>query len=526
MFKVVFASVAWLLPVRADIAKDLVQELPGFPPAASWGFKAYSGLLEVPGPVCGYDALRIHYQFHTSQSDPSKDPVAIWHQGGPGGSSIDTGLYGEMGAFQVGDKVHGNYLNPYAWNKVANMLYLESPAGSGGSDGFSQCIQGGKVVACHWNDKTQAEAYSHTLLAFFAGFPEYAKNDFYLTGESYFGQYGPNIAHFILNHEPFKTKINLVGIAAGNACWGGTESCVACNGPSSSRLDVENYFGKALFSPRLKAQIDKECDFATSYSGGGSGPFACDSDHKLSEKCHQLLSEMRKQVGPHNVYDIYDNCPNTQQYLATVGRDMHWLTNELRQGLTNPAATREALLNISGGYTWDCGGNVAGWIKSAEVKKALHLDQEEGSGSGFSYDSSGPASITLWPELATKLRVLIYNGDADACVPWVGNEDWVFGLETQGVLKETAPWSPWFTSNKASPAGYITKFQSSNAQLDFAFATIRLAGHMAPTFMPDASLVMFSTFLKSPAAAAAAELEPEARKQPGSEGGDGFLSIL
>ena len=33
--------------------------------------------------------------------------------------------------------------------------------------------------------------------------------------------------------------------------------------------------------------------------------------------------------------------------------------------------------------------------------------------------------------------------------PWVGNEEWVFGLESQGVLEETAPWSPWFTSNKA-----------------------------------------------------------------------------
>ena len=52
------------------------------------------------------------------------------------------------------------------------MLYLESPAGSGGSSGFSQCLRAGKPVPCCWDDKTQGVAYGHTLLAFFKAFPE------------------------------------------------------------------------------------------------------------------------------------------------------------------------------------------------------------------------------------------------------------------------------------------------------------------------------------------------------------------
>ena len=74
--------------------------------------------------------------------------------------------------------------------QVANMLYLESPAGSGESSGFSTCISGGKAVSCEWDDVNQGEAYAHTLQAFFKAFPEYGNNDLYLTGESYFGQYG------------------------------------------------------------------------------------------------------------------------------------------------------------------------------------------------------------------------------------------------------------------------------------------------------------------------------------------------
>ena len=90
-----------------------------------------------------------------------------WHQGGPGASSVNLGLYTEMGYFNTDDQ--GTHVNPDAWNSVANMLYLESPAGSGLSElsgqGTSACYAGGKMVGCHWDDKSQAEAYAHTLLA-------------------------------------------------------------------------------------------------------------------------------------------------------------------------------------------------------------------------------------------------------------------------------------------------------------------------------------------------------------------------
>ena len=84
----------------------------------------------------------------------------------------------------------GQHVNPYAWNQVANMLYLESPAGSDDPIGFSTCSKGGTVQRrCVWSDVTQAEAYAHTLKAFFAAFPEFASHDLYLSGESYAGQY-------------------------------------------------------------------------------------------------------------------------------------------------------------------------------------------------------------------------------------------------------------------------------------------------------------------------------------------------
>lgn len=95
-----------------------------------------------------------------------------------------------------------------------------------------------------------------------------------------------------------------------------------------------------------------------------------------------------------------------------------------------------------------------------------------------------------------KLRLLIYNGDADACVPYVGNVEWIRGLDDEGVLMESKPWTPWFTdSTTSAPAGYATEYRVSSGGKDFSFATIRLAGHMTPTFQPEASFNMFERWL-------------------------------
>eukprot|EP00928_Gymnodinium_smaydae_P033236 TRINITY_DN23859_c0_g1_i1.p1 TRINITY_DN23859_c0_g1~~TRINITY_DN23859_c0_g1_i1.p1 ORF type:complete len:501 (-),score=47.02 TRINITY_DN23859_c0_g1_i1:184-1686(-) len=474
-------ALAFLQVSRAEKSEDLVTRLPGFE-NVSWRFKLYSGFLHVPGPINGYDALRIHYQFHTSQGTPARDPVVAWQQGGPGGSSITIGLYGEMGVFRIGSTE--NYLNPWAWNRVANMLYLESPAGSHGKarSGFSACIRGGQPVTCHWDDRTQAEAYAHTLSVFFESFLEFATNNFYLTGESYFGQYGPHIAHFILNNDVFKTKINLKGLAAGNACWGtqsGKDTRASCNGPNVVKNDVEFYHGKGLFSTKLYKQIYAHCDF----------------QNTSDLKCSALLDAMHKEVGPHNPYNVYDNCQKTTDFLHRTGKTMDWLLRTLRSGMHNVAETHAKLKQINGGFEWDCLGDADEWITRDDVKKALHLDGVQPRASKFEYNTTGPGSVTLYPELIQKIRILIYNGDADPCVPFIGNEEWIEDFENRNLLSEKKAWTPWYTSNRVAPAGYVTEYDVIASSQDFSFVTIRLAGHMVPQYQPEAAFTLFSSFV-------------------------------
>ena len=89
------------------------------------------------------------------------------------------GLLGENGPFRP--DAQGNLLrNEFSWNRVANVLYLESPAGVGFSysDNTTDYITG--------DDQTAADTYT-ALQEFFKAFPSLRANDFWITGESYGG---------------------------------------------------------------------------------------------------------------------------------------------------------------------------------------------------------------------------------------------------------------------------------------------------------------------------------------------------
>ena len=74
-------------------------------------------------------------------------------------------------------------VNPYAWNKKANVLYLESP----GTVGFSKANDFYAIQ----NDTTVAKNNLIALIQFFTKYAWLKGNDFYIAGESYAGIYVP-----------------------------------------------------------------------------------------------------------------------------------------------------------------------------------------------------------------------------------------------------------------------------------------------------------------------------------------------
>ena len=160
-------------------AEDLVPVLKDM--ATFNTFQLYSGYLPI-----GTTTKSLHYIFVQSQSKPTTDPVIVWFNGGPGCSSV-LGFAQEHGPFVMEDGTTTFVENDYSWNKEANMLYIESPAGVG----YSMC----EGNDCRFNDDTSADDNLAAILYFFnTKFPEYQSNDLYISGESYAGIYVPYVS--------------------------------------------------------------------------------------------------------------------------------------------------------------------------------------------------------------------------------------------------------------------------------------------------------------------------------------------
>ena len=81
------------------------------------------------------------------------------------------------------------------------------------------------------------------MLNFFKAYPEFSKNDFYITGESYAGIYVPTLANRIVDGNaaglPF---INLKGIAVGDGCIGNAVGTCG-DGGDADQILVDFFYG-------------------------------------------------------------------------------------------------------------------------------------------------------------------------------------------------------------------------------------------------------------------------------------------
>ena len=162
--------------------------------------KHYSGFLDAG------KGKKFHYWFVESERDPINDPVVLWLNGGPGCSSL-LGFLTEQGPFWVNKNDKSKLSeNEFRWNKIANMIFLESPAGVG----FSHRTDDGSLGT---NDDAVADDNHAAITHFFKKFPQFKKNRFYVTGESYGGIYVPTLSVRILTRSP---DINFKGFAVGN----------------------------------------------------------------------------------------------------------------------------------------------------------------------------------------------------------------------------------------------------------------------------------------------------------------------
>uniref|UniRef100_A0A8C8TYD3 Carboxypeptidase n=1 Tax=Peromyscus maniculatus bairdii TaxID=230844 RepID=A0A8C8TYD3_PERMB len=183
----------------------LAQKRSEVSPYPGMNLKSYAGYITVNRT---YNS-NLFFWFFPARIQPENAPVVLWLQGGPGGSSM-FGLFVEHGPYVITSNLTV-LARDFTWTTTLSMLYIDNPVGTGFS--FTDDPRG---YANSESDIAQ-NLYS-ALIQFFKLFPEYAKNSFYVTGESYAGKYVPAIAHYIHSLNPVREfKIRLEGIAIGDA---------------------------------------------------------------------------------------------------------------------------------------------------------------------------------------------------------------------------------------------------------------------------------------------------------------------
>jgi len=214
---------------------------------------------------------------------------------------------------------------------------------------------------------------------------------------------------------------------------------------------------------------------------------ACGNWINPPRQCRTLVNAALDSIGDIDVYNIYDVCGNDNLPNPITPRPS---ANPFNQILRAPNRAlrmpRDPVICVPTALSTT-------YINNAGVRAAIHVQNSNlrswGECYGINYNTNLVSLLPLYPKLISNMNVLIYSGDADACVPWNGSYNWTRHLG----LTETTAWRPWTftTPQKSWTGGFVTQWGKN-----FTFITIKHAGHMVPQFEPEASIVFYSAFLK------------------------------
>ncbi|XP_010541311.1 PREDICTED: serine carboxypeptidase-like 48 [Tarenaya hassleriana] len=422
----------------------LVERQFNFPAVLSGGESGGPSVKEF-GHHAGYyrlphsKAARMFYFFFESRSSKT-DPVVIWLTGGPGCSS-ELALFYENGPFTISNNLSLSW-NDFGWDKASNLIYVDQPIGTG----FSYSSD--KRDLRHDEDGVSNDLYDF-LQAFFKEHPQFAKNDFYITGESYAGHYIPALASRVHRGNKNKegTHINLKGFAIGN---GLTNPEVQYSAYPDYALDMK------LITESEHETIKKQypaCQHAIKECSMDGGEDACGSAYYV---CNDIFQKIMQIAGSVNYYDVRKQCEGSLCYDFSN-----------MEAFLNQKSVRSAL-----GV-----GDIEFVSCSSAVYDAMQMDWMRNLEAGIP---------TL---LEDGIKALVYAGEYDLICNWLGNSKWVHAMEWSGQRD--------FVSASTIPFlvdGTQAGLMKNHGPL--TFLKVHDAGHMVPMDQPKASLQMLQNWME------------------------------
>ncbi|CAL4907214.1 unnamed protein product [Urochloa decumbens] len=443
---------AWACQLRPTVAATHIDgreahrvgQLPGQPAV---DFSMYSGYITVNERA----GRALFYWLQEAPAAAQPAPLVLWLNGGPGCSSVAYGASEELGAFRIRPDGATLFLNKYLWNRAANILFLDSPAGVG----FSYTNTSSDLYTSG-DRRTAHDSYTF-LVRWFERFPQYKYRDFYIAGESYAGHYVPELSQLVYrkNKGVKKPRINFKGFMVGNAVTDDYHDQVGT---------FESWWNHGLISDATYRLLEAVC--------------VHDNIEHTSPPCDDAYDAAMAEQGNIDPYSIYTpKCNQTSSSSSTARKN--W--------------------RIEGHYPWMRGSydpctesHSTVYYNRPEVQRALHANV---TGINYTWTTCSDTINTNWRDspksmlpiykelIAAGLRIWVYSGDTDSVVPLTATR---YSIDALG-LPTVVSWYPWY--DKKQVGGWSQVYKG------LTLVTVRGAGHEVPLHRPRQALKLFRHFL-------------------------------
>ncbi|OAL70885.1 pheromone processing carboxypeptidase Kex1 [Trichophyton violaceum] len=360
----------------------------------------------------------------------------------------------EIGPYRLQDD-HTLIYNNGSWDEFANLLFVDQPVGTG----FSYVSTDSYVRELG----SMADQFVTFLERWFNVFPEYEKDDIYIAGESYAGQYIPYIADAIVRHNE--------NLSANGTSWN-VQGLLIGNGWISP---LEQYRSYLPFSYK-EGILDRESDGAK------------DAESQLS-KCMFKL----KEVGKFGVH--VDECERVLELILD--------TTKVDGKCLNMYDVRLQDTPDACGMNWPPDISlVTSYLRRPDVVKALNINEDKttgwrecspGVGRNLRATESVP-SVQLLPGLLERgMPIVLFSGDKDLICNHIGTEDLIHNmtwLNATGFELSPGVWAPRHNWEFEGSAAGIYQ-QARN----LTYVKFYNASHMVPFDFPRRSRDMLDRFL-------------------------------
>ncbi|EJU04544.1 serine carboxypeptidase [Dacryopinax primogenitus] len=414
----------------------------------------YTGYIDVD-----YGAKHLWFYFFESRHNPDKDDVIMWINGGPGCSSA-TGLFMELGPCLINPEGTGENrtkYNPYGWNEVANIFFLDQPVGVGYS-----YADFGETVSTSEDAAKNVQAF---IVIFFETFKQFQGRAFHMAGESYGGRYLPIFASEVYDanlraeSEGF-TPVNLQSVMIGNGVTDGPTLLTSFYDIQCTTASLKPFQPIGLCT-QMRQAVDKCDEWMMQDCFHRQDAISCQA---AMTYCRSALHAPIIEAG-RNPYDVSKMCE------GGIGDSLCYpVTKKIAAYLSDPIT--KSLIGST-----EFSGNFSSC--SPEVMK------------GFvgHFDSLHLIRYYVVGLLERGINMLFYAGTYDAQCNWVANKRYTSLLDWHGKEQFNAlPSRGWNVDGKE--AGVARSYK------ELTFATIYGAGHMVPTDKPAEALEMVKRWLK------------------------------